>query len=111
MHASLPTERRFVRTKPAADHCGVSESNLNKRRVRGQPPPFIKLGKAVVYDTRDLDEWLASCRRQSTSQSLAPAPSPQQHGSAATKTPRYAGRRHSARSSRPCHGKRRRQDR
>jgi predicted DNA-binding transcriptional regulator AlpA len=60
MPASLPSEPRFVRTKPAADRCGVSESNLNKRRVRGQPPPFIKLGKTVVYDTRDLDEWLTS---------------------------------------------------
>jgi predicted DNA-binding transcriptional regulator AlpA len=108
MHASLPTERRFVRTKPAADHCGVSESNLNKRRVRGQPPPFIKLGKTVVYDTRDLDDWVASCRRQSTSEAPAPTSSHRRHGSAATSVPRRAPRPSSALTSRPCGGGKRR---
>lgn len=39
---------------------------LGGRRVF--PRAFIKLGGTVVYDTRDLDEWLASCRRQSTSE-------------------------------------------
>jgi predicted DNA-binding transcriptional regulator AlpA len=71
MPASLPTERRFVRTKPAADHCGVSSSTLNKRRVRGQPPAYVKLGKTVVYDTLVLDEWIDACRRKSTSERCA----------------------------------------
>jgi hypothetical protein len=35
--------------------------------VSGGGPAFIKLGRAVVYDTRDLDAWLASGRRPSMS--------------------------------------------
>jgi hypothetical protein len=107
MPASLP-KRRFVRTKPAADRVGVSESNLNKRRVRGLPPAFIKLGKTVLYDTVVLDEWIDSCRRQSTSEPPTPAASLLRRASAATPSAGYAyRRRRSAISS--CRGKRRRE--
>ena len=68
MSQYLSAARRLLRTNRAADYVGSTESTLNKRRVKGLPPAFIKLGKTVVYDTRDLDEWLASCRRQSTSE-------------------------------------------
>ena len=87
MSASLPAPRRRLRTKPAADYVGSTESTLNKRRVKGLPPAFIKLGKTVVYDTRDLDEWLASCRRQSTSELSTPGLSPRRRGSVATPRP------------------------
>jgi len=36
--------------------------------VTGDGPPFIRLGRAVVYDTRDLDAWLAARRATSTSE-------------------------------------------
>jgi hypothetical protein len=97
MPTSLPVGRLLLRTNPAAVYCGSTKSTLDKRRVRGQPPAFIKLGKTVVYDTRDLDDWLASCRRQSTSESPAPPRSPPRRGSAATPNPRCASGRRSAR--------------
>ena len=59
---------QLLRTRAAADHCGLSPSNLNKRRVYGLPPAFIKVGRVVLYDPADLEDWLRSCRRQSTSQ-------------------------------------------
>lgn len=37
----------------------------------GGGPAYIKLGKRVVYDTADLDAWLARHRRQSTSEAAA----------------------------------------
>src|SRR5262245_48279340 len=43
----------------AARHSGLSESTLNKLRLRGDGPPFIKLGRRVLYDIIDLEEWLA----------------------------------------------------
>jgi hypothetical protein len=61
----LPSKR--LRTKPAAEYCGESEAALAKRRLNGSGPPYIKLGRTVVYDTRDLDDWLAAHRRRSTS--------------------------------------------
>jgi len=64
---TTPITSRRLRVVPAAVYCGSSVSTLNKRRCRGEPPPFIKIGKIVLYDVVDLDEWLASCRRRSTS--------------------------------------------
>ena len=57
---------RRLRTPAAADYLGYSESTLEKKRLTG--PPFIKLGRAIVYDTRDLDAWLAARRTMSTSE-------------------------------------------
>jgi predicted DNA-binding transcriptional regulator AlpA len=51
----------------AAAHLGLSASTLNKLRVFGGGPVFLKLGRRVVYDVTDLDAWLATKRRQSTS--------------------------------------------
>jgi predicted DNA-binding transcriptional regulator AlpA len=55
-----------LRIPVAADHLGYSESTLEKKRITGDGAPFIRLGRAIVYDTRDLDAWLASRRATST---------------------------------------------
>jgi predicted DNA-binding transcriptional regulator AlpA len=59
---------RRLRTPAAADYLGYSESTLEKKRISGDGPPFIRLGRAIVYDTRDLDAWLASRRTTSTTE-------------------------------------------
>lgn len=59
---------RRLRTPGAAQYVGYSESTLEKKRLTGDGPPFIRLGRAVVYDTRDLDAWLAQCICRSTSE-------------------------------------------
>lgn len=51
----------------AAEYVGLSVSTLNKLRVFGGGPVFLKLGRRVAYDVADLDAWLASRRRRSTS--------------------------------------------
>ena len=51
----------------AAHHIGLSVSTLNKLRVSGGGPIFLKLGRRVAYDVADLDAWLATKRRRSTS--------------------------------------------
>ncbi len=56
-----------LRTGAAAVYVGSTKSTLEKRRLTGGGPAYIKLGRTVVYDTRDLDEWLALRRRHSTS--------------------------------------------
>ena len=58
---------RRLRTLAAANYLGYSKSTLEKKRVTGEGPPFIRLGRAVVYDTRDLDAWLVARRATSTS--------------------------------------------
>ena len=61
--------RQMLRTAGAATYCRCSKSKLEKLRVSGDGPVFIKLGRSVVYDVADLDDWLAANRRTSTSDS------------------------------------------
>ena len=61
-----------LRTPAAAEYCSLSPRTLEKLRVLGGGPIFMCLGagargRAVVYDSRDLDAWLAAKRRRSTS--------------------------------------------
>jgi predicted DNA-binding transcriptional regulator AlpA len=51
----------------AALHLGLSVSLLNQLRCKGGGPSFAKLGRRVAYRKADLDEWLASRMRNSTS--------------------------------------------
>ena len=53
----------------AAKRLGLSVSTLNKLRVFGGGPVFLKLGRRVAYEIADLDSWLAGKRRISTSDS------------------------------------------
>jgi hypothetical protein len=36
--------------------------------MAGLPPAYLKLGKSVIYEEAELDRFLATCRRQSTSE-------------------------------------------
>ncbi|TPN58641.1 helix-turn-helix domain-containing protein [Mesorhizobium sp. B1-1-9] len=59
--------RKMLRTDGAALHVGLSVSTLEKLRLTGDGPEYIKLGRAVVYKSSDLDAWMESNRRKSTS--------------------------------------------
>lgn len=58
----------YYRTPAAAKHLGVSVSFLEKRRLDGDGPEFLKFGKAVAYSQEALDRWAASRARHSTSE-------------------------------------------
>ena len=58
---------RYLRTDKAAEYTGLAKSTLEKLRLTGGGPVFSKLGRTVVYDLAALDAWVASRRRQSTS--------------------------------------------
>lgn len=51
----------------ASAYTGMSVSWLNKARLRGDGPPFFKVGRSVLYNREDLDAWLVSKRVRSTS--------------------------------------------
>ncbi|MBU0513663.1 MAG: helix-turn-helix domain-containing protein [Proteobacteria bacterium] len=55
-------------TKAAARYLGVSPQSLARWRITGQGPHFVKAGRRVVYLRADLDRWLLSRRRLSTSE-------------------------------------------
>ena len=60
-------QHRKLSPPEAAEYLGISASTLSKRRVFGGGPIFLKQGRRVVYDVRDLEAYLANCRRDSTS--------------------------------------------
>ena len=57
-----------MKESAAARYLGISVSALRQARMNGPrrnrigSPPFIRLGRAIVYDMRDLDAWLAEHR-------------------------------------------------
>ncbi len=58
-----------LRTKEAAEFLNLSSSFLEKARVYGGGPPFVRLGsRAVAYRLSDLTDWLEGRVRQSTSE-------------------------------------------
>jgi excisionase family DNA binding protein len=52
----------------AAEMLCLSERTLERWRVSGDGPAFVKLGRRVAYRAEDLEAWVASRRRTSTSE-------------------------------------------
>jgi predicted DNA-binding transcriptional regulator AlpA len=68
------TLKRRVRPPAASEYLGMSESWLAKRRMKGDPPRYLKLGgRSIAYDLSDLDDFIAASRRNSTSEYPLPA--------------------------------------
>jgi predicted DNA-binding transcriptional regulator AlpA len=55
----------------AATKTGMSVSTLNKWRVTGFGPKFVKLGKRVLYRDEDIEAFITAGLRSSTSQEVA----------------------------------------
>jgi predicted DNA-binding transcriptional regulator AlpA len=61
-------QTRVLRTPAAAEYVGLSDSTLEKFRLTGDGPKFVRIGvRAVGYRIEDLDAWLAERVRRSTS--------------------------------------------
>ena len=59
-----PLPRRLTRTPGASQYTGYAESTLEKLRVSGGGPRFIRLGsRTIAYDYADLDAWLDGMKR------------------------------------------------
>src|SRR5262249_53708275 len=64
MHTSL---KRYLRTAEAAAYIGSTKSTMEKRRLAGDGPPFIRIGRTICYDVMDLDRYCEANRYRSTS--------------------------------------------
>ncbi len=64
---TIPPFEKLYTTKEAALRLKVSVSFLAKKRVSGGGPKFIKLGRSVRYPDTEINEYLASQMRGSTS--------------------------------------------
>ncbi len=55
-------------TRAAASYLGMSKSTLEKLRVFGGGPKYLKLRHLVRYRQQDLDEWMSERLIGSTSE-------------------------------------------
>ena len=60
---------RKLSVQEAARFLGLSVSTLNKLRLSGNGPGYMKLGRRVLYDVHDLEAWAAGRKRNHTSES------------------------------------------
>lgn len=58
-----PGSMSMMKTKDAASYIGKSASWLNKSRMTGDGPVYLKIGGSVRYTLPDLDAWLSGHRR------------------------------------------------
>ena len=63
------SSQRMLIAEDAAAYLGLAPQTLAKLRWSGDSPPFFKVGRRVLYDRADLDSWLATRKRTSTSDS------------------------------------------
>jgi hypothetical protein len=66
----LPIRRLLIESEASA-HLRVSRSFLAKKRCTGGGPRFCKIGRRVLYDIADLDEFAEQGKRRSTSECAA----------------------------------------
>ncbi len=64
-------ERTFLIQREAADLLRLSQRTLERLRVGGTGPPFVKAGRRVLYRRADLEDWVNQRIYQSTSQADA----------------------------------------
>ena len=65
MTASTPN---LLNTAQLAERFNLSASYLNKLRLAGGGPRFVKIGRRVAYDIVDLLEWVEALKCVSTSE-------------------------------------------
>lgn len=58
----------LMNTREAASYLRLGKPTIERFRITGEGPAYLKLGGAVRYRRCDLDAWLESCIIQSTSE-------------------------------------------
>lgn len=57
----------LIDTTKAAEYLGVSEGFMRKMRANGNGPKFVKIGKSIRYDQWDLENFVETLNRFSSS--------------------------------------------
>ena len=57
-----------LREREAAYYLGLSVHTLQKWRIQGKGPSFLRFGRAILYQKIDLDNFISNNKFSSTSQ-------------------------------------------
>jgi predicted DNA-binding transcriptional regulator AlpA len=71
--ASVTSFEPLIGQREVARLSGLSESTLEKFRLTGNGPAFMKIGRAVRYRPADVRAWLAGFRTARTTRKAATA--------------------------------------
>ncbi len=63
-----PIAGQYCDTRTAAAFFGISASTLEKTRLTGSGPPFVKFGRLVRYHLPTCEEWARKQAHNSTSE-------------------------------------------
>jgi len=66
-HEAIDDEARLITESQAADLLTLSVKTLRNWRLSGYGPAHLKVGRLVRYRVSELNLWLKSCERASTS--------------------------------------------
>ena len=69
--ASDISSKERLNNREAAEYLGLKAATLNKWRVYGDGPPFLKVGRLIQYRRSDLDAYLSGRLMRSTSECAA----------------------------------------
>jgi predicted DNA-binding transcriptional regulator AlpA len=58
----------LLRTRLVARRLDTSERNLERMRLEGRGPRFVKIGRSVRYSADDVEAWIAAHAKSSTSE-------------------------------------------
>jgi len=71
----MNADNTLLSVAEAARRLSLSQSYLNKLRVTGGGPAYVKFGpRRVAYRPADLDSWISGMLRASTGEAEAAAP-------------------------------------
>lgn len=56
--------RRLLKSRELAELFGLEDNTLRIWRMRGEGPPFYKIGKSVRYDEERVREFLADREKE-----------------------------------------------
>ena len=61
----------LINAKQTAQHLCITEGTLAKWRLTGESPKFLRVGRRIAYDPRDVQTRLDARRVSNTSQGAA----------------------------------------
>ena len=62
------SSERLLTVQEAAAYLRLSKSFLDKARLTGTGPAFVRLGRKILYRPQDMDDWVRQRRYGSTSE-------------------------------------------
>ena len=61
---------RYLGPAEAGAYLGVSPKTLQRMRVTGEGPLYVKARRRVIYDRLDLDDWAVKRKRRFTGEEI-----------------------------------------